>query len=103
MTVSLVMLFLDYGYKNKVGIAWRYIEYIVDHYDGAIAYADKYIGGFLKTVDELNLRNNTIIILTSYHVTALFEHGIILRRQHGGGTDQSIKVIPSWTLKLKKS
>ena len=84
--------FLDYNYDKKVRVTQEDIQYIIDNYDGSIACSDKYIGDFLQKIDELGLKDNTIIILTSYHGTPLFEHGIILRRQHGGVTDGTIRV-----------
>ncbi len=84
--------FLDYNYDKKVKVTGRDIGYIVDNYDGSIAYADKCIGDLLKKIEEWGLKDNTIIIVTSYHGTPLFEHGIILRRQHGGVTDGTIRV-----------
>ncbi len=84
--------FLDYDYKEKVEITNKDIEYIIDNYDGSIAYADKYIGEFLRKIDELHLRDNTVVILTSYHGVPLFEHGIILRRRQGGCTEGVINV-----------
>lgn len=84
--------FLDYEYTKKVKITDKDIEYIIAHYDASISYADKYIGEFLEKLDKLSLRDSTIVILTSYHGTSLFEHGIILRRLHGGGTEDVIRV-----------
>lgn len=84
--------FLDYSYKKKVKVTNNDIEYIIDNYDGSIAYADKCIGDFLKEIEEFGLKDNTIIILTSYHGTPLFKHGVILRRQHSGVTEGTIRV-----------
>lgn len=84
--------YLDYSYEKRVKVAKKDIQYIIDNYDGSIAWADKSIGDFLQKIDGLGLKDNTIVILTSYHGTPLFEHGIILRRQHGGVTDGTIRV-----------
>lgn len=84
--------FLDYNYKNKVKVTSGDINYLIDNYDGSITYADESIGNLLRKIDEMGLKNNTIIILTSYHGTPLYEHGIILRRFHGGVTEGSIRV-----------
>lgn len=84
--------FLDYEHKKKSRVTEEDIDYIIAQYDGSVAHADRYIGVFLKKLKELGVDDNTIIILTSYHGTPLFEHGIILRRKHGGGTDGTVRV-----------
>jgi len=83
---------IDYDRKTRVDITDEDISYIKDQYDGSIAYADKYIGDFLAGLDKLGLRDNTIVIFTSYHGTPLFEHGIILRRKQGGLFEGVIRV-----------
>lgn len=84
--------FLDYDYKKKVKITDRDIDYIIARYDASITYGDGYIGQFLKKIKEFGLEDNTIVILTSYHGTPLFEHGIILRRKHGSCAEGVIHI-----------
>jgi arylsulfatase A-like enzyme len=52
----------------------------VDQYDGEIRYVDDQIGHFLKKLEDENLINNTIIIITSDHGEGFFERGF---RGHG--------------------
>lgn len=47
----------------------------IDLYDGAIRYVDHYIGQLILALKELDLYNNTLIILTSDHGEALGQHG----------------------------
>ncbi|OGL41542.1 MAG: hypothetical protein A3C43_00125 [Candidatus Schekmanbacteria bacterium RIFCSPHIGHO2_02_FULL_38_11] len=49
-------------------------------YDGEIEFTDLNIGELLKTVDELNLTKNTLVILLSDHGEAFLEHG---NKEHG--------------------
>tara|TARA_B100001093_G_scaffold84054_2_gene75585 strand:- start:1482 stop:2912 length:1431 start_codon:yes stop_codon:yes gene_type:complete len=46
------------------------------HYAGCVTYADALIGRILDKVDQLNLRNNTIIVLWGDHGWHLGEHAI---------------------------
>ena len=84
--------FLDYDFKNSVEIHYEDIRHIIDLYDAEIRYADSAIGEFLNKLDELGISDNTIVVLTSSHGVPLFEHGIILRRKHGGPTEDIIRV-----------
>ncbi len=84
--------YLDYEYKNNVKVTTKDIEYIISQYDGSVSCADQYLGKFLQHLEQLNLKENTIIILTSYHGTPLFEQGIILRRYQGGGAEGVVRV-----------
>ncbi len=46
-------------------------------YDGNMAYVDNLVAEILKYLEENNLQQKTIIILTADHGEALFEHGYI--------------------------
>jgi arylsulfatase A-like enzyme/Flp pilus assembly protein TadD len=49
-------------------------------YDGAIAAADAGVGAILKTLDDLQVRGRTAVIVTADHGEALGDHG---EREHG--------------------
>ncbi|MEW5801908.1 MAG: sulfatase-like hydrolase/transferase [bacterium] len=49
-------------------------------YDGEIAYTDACLGQFIGKMDELNLRDNTLLVLTADHGEGLGEHG---EKTHG--------------------
>ncbi len=44
-------------------------------YSGETTMADKWLGGFLKKVDDLKLRDDTMVVLLSDHGFAFGEHG----------------------------
>ena len=44
-------------------------------YSGEATMADNWLGGFLKKVDDLKLRDNTMLVLLSDHGFAFGEHG----------------------------
>lgn len=68
----------------------RDIYHLVALYDGEITYADAQIGRLSERLEELNLVNNTLIIITSDHGEEFFEHGGL---KHGYTVyDEVIKV-----------
>jgi arylsulfatase A-like enzyme len=58
----------------------RHAEWIHGVYDASIATGDHYLGRILTRLDELGLRNTTVVALTSDHGEELFDHG---RLAHG--------------------
>jgi len=52
------------------------IEYVIAQYDAEITYVDEKFGELLATLEELNILNDTLIILTSDHGESLGEHNI---------------------------
>jgi len=46
-----------------------------DLYDGEIAYTDACLGQLIRKMEELNLRENTLLVLTADHGEGLGEHG----------------------------
>jgi len=52
------------------------IEYVIAQYDAEITYVDEQFGKLISTLKELNILDDTLIILTSDHGESLGEHGI---------------------------
>ena len=50
-------------------------EYADDPYDGEIAYADSQLGKLLELLEELQVRDRTLVIMTADHGEGLGEHG----------------------------
>ncbi|MBI4516915.1 MAG: sulfatase [Deltaproteobacteria bacterium] len=48
----------------------------VANYDAAIAYTDEALGGFVRTLAELNLTRRTLLVVTSDHGEEFYEHGV---------------------------
>ena len=63
----------------------------IRRYDSEIAYADFHIAKLLAKIDELGLRNTTLVALTSDHGESLGEHGYV---GHGRSLSQGIVAIP---------
>jgi arylsulfatase A-like enzyme/Flp pilus assembly protein TadD len=51
-----------------------------ERYEAEIAFADRELGRVVKTLDELKLRDDTLIVMTSDHGESLGDHG---ERTHG--------------------
>ncbi|MFT7668907.1 MAG: arylsulfatase A-like enzyme [Planctomycetota bacterium] len=52
-------------------------EWMSDRYDASIGTGDVYVGRILSLLDELMLRENTIIVITSDHGEELLDHGML--------------------------
>ncbi|MGH7337333.1 MAG: sulfatase, partial [Myxococcota bacterium] len=50
-------------------------EYASDPYDGEIAYADSQIGALLAELDDLGVRDRTLLVYAADHGEGLGEHG----------------------------
>lgn len=57
-------------------LAWNDVKTITDLYDSGVAYTDDGLGLLLERVSELDLSDNTLVILTSDHGEALGEHSL---------------------------
>jgi arylsulfatase A-like enzyme len=53
----------------------RDLEHLIALYDGEIAATDAHVGELLATLDELDVARSTLVVLTSDHGDAFFEHG----------------------------
>ena len=51
------------------------LEYTIAMYDAEIAYTDDQIARLLDTLDELGVRENTVIVITADHGDEFMDHG----------------------------
>jgi len=65
---------------NASKLTPKEIDYIIAVYDGGINYVDEQLGKIFDKLDQLDIDDNTIIIVTSDHGEAFKEHG---RLRHG--------------------
>jgi arylsulfatase A-like enzyme len=56
-------------------MAARERRHLVALYDGEIAWTDSIVGRILQTLDQLGLRERTLVVLTSDHGEEFLEHG----------------------------
>ncbi len=64
----------NYGSKPE---QWKKLNAI---YHGLVAQVDKAVGGILATLDEMGLRDNTIIVFTSDHGEMMSSHGMFAKQ-----------------------
>ncbi|MGB3729698.1 MAG: sulfatase-like hydrolase/transferase [Thermodesulfobacteriota bacterium] len=74
--------------RNKDTLSTDDLDYVNNLYDEEISYTDKYIGKLLDSLNDLEIDDNTIIILTSDHGEELME-----RDRFGHGTTLYQEVI----------
>ncbi len=55
-------------------------EYVSNLYDAGVAYTDHLLGEFWKTVEELGLAEDLLVVIFSDHGEAFMEHGYISHR-----------------------
>jgi arylsulfatase A-like enzyme len=58
----------------------RDLEHLIALYDGEIAWTDEHVGRILAELERRELLDTSIIVLTSDHGTAFFEHGLKAHR-----------------------
>jgi arylsulfatase A-like enzyme len=73
--------YLVYVNSRHVKLKDDDVKYVISLYDGGVAYVDECIGGLIRSIKDLGLYENSLIILTSDHGEEFGEHGAFL---HGG-------------------
>ena len=66
---------LDPALRSQWPITPRERQNMVARYDGEIRFVDEQIGRLLEELERLNLRTNTIVVVTSDHGEEFEEHG----------------------------
>lgn len=91
--------------KNPDSISNTDIKKLIDLYDGSINYADYCIGNFLSTIEDMNVLDNSLIILTADHGDAFGEHGEFGHGERKANLYDEIIHIPLiiQTLKVKEN
>ncbi len=65
------------------------LAYVRDLYDGCINYADDALGSFLLWLDNEDLFDETLVVVTSDHGEQFGEHGSVL---HGRGYEETVRI-----------
>ena len=68
---------------NKAGtpLLNQDLQYIIDLYDGGILYTDHHVGQLLEKLKELEIYDETMIVVTADHGEEFREHGHFLHEQ----------------------
>ncbi|MBI4803536.1 MAG: sulfatase [Elusimicrobia bacterium] len=86
-------LYEDFRLKKKIAtLDKKDVDYIVSQYDGAVLYADSYIGVLLSEIEAQGLKDKTLILFAASAGEALMDHGTIISSFHGGLYDEGIHV-----------
>ncbi len=54
---------------------------LIAQYDSGIRFVDEEFGRLLRILEDLNLAENTLVIVTSDHGEAFFEHGLLMHQE----------------------
>lgn len=61
--------------RNKANLSTEDIEYVKDIYDEEISYTDDYVGMIIDALEDQELKQDTVIIITSDHGEEFMERG----------------------------
>ena len=64
-----------FGNKRYGNVSKDIIDYLIKLYDAEIMYVDSHIGKLLRKLDELGIKDDTLIIITADHGEEFYEHG----------------------------
>ncbi len=73
--------YLKHLHKNRIELPREEINYLKALYDGGVAFTDAQIGKLFEKLHQLNLYDNSLIILTADHGEEFQEHGGMLHYQ----------------------
>jgi arylsulfatase A-like enzyme len=73
--INITIEFVDAVNNETINITPEDIEHIMAMYDAQILSVDHSLGNFIEQLNELNILNNTILIITSDHGEEFGEHG----------------------------
>ena len=82
--------------------------HVIDLYDGGIRATDRHVGRFLEYLDELGLRDEVVVAVTSDHGEELGEHSERFAFDHGHSLKDNLLLVPliindptrSWPIKV---
>lgn len=61
-------------WREEIRLAPKDVAYLSGCYDGEVAFSDAQVGHLLDALSEMNLMENTIVIVTADHGEILYEH-----------------------------
>lgn len=67
--------------KRYSNVSMNTVEYMIKLYDTEIFYLDHHLAKLFNKLDELGIKNNTIIVITSDHGEEFYEHGGFMHGQ----------------------
>lgn len=70
------------------------LRYLESLYDGGILESDRHVGGFLDYLEEIGLRDKTVVVVTSDHGEEMGEHYPAFAADHGHSLRDSMLQVP---------
>lgn len=70
--------YLAYVNRKQIKIEENDLNYIISLYDNGIAYMDKCIGGLFEILKNMDIFDNSLLIITADHGEEFQEHGYML-------------------------
>jgi len=74
----------------------RDLEHLVARYDGAIRFVDSELARLVERLDELDLEENTLVVVTGDHGEEFYEHGMKTHRHQLFLESVSVPLILRW-------
>lgn len=78
------------------GMPKRDLDHLLALYDGGIAWTDSEVGRFLDGLEELGLKENTLVIISSDHGEEFFEHGMKTHRKQLYRESVHVPLVMRW-------
>jgi arylsulfatase A-like enzyme len=72
------------------------LKWLVDGYDGSIAYADYHVGLVLEQLEQLGVLDDTVVIVSADHGDCFGEHGIYKNHPIADEAVHNIPMIVRW-------
>jgi arylsulfatase A-like enzyme len=91
---SYELAFLDSVRNGEVVLTRAEREYIRALYDGDILSTDRYVGRFLEILEDLGLRNRTVVVVTSDHGEEMGDEFELFIGGHGHSMRDNLLMVP---------
>lgn len=76
---------------RRIPLSRADVEHLRAHYDGAVTYADTWLGLFVEALERAGVRERTLLVVAGDHGEELGEHG---RFGHGGQVHDALLHVP---------
>jgi arylsulfatase A-like enzyme len=91
---SFELAFLDSVRSGEIALTPEERDYIRALYDGDILSTDRYVGEFLETLEDLGLRDRTVVVVTSDHGEEMGDQFELFIGGHGHSMRDNLLMVP---------
>jgi arylsulfatase A-like enzyme len=89
------------GVFNFLYYSKEELPVVINHYDNALHYVDKQVGKLTHFLSEAGLLDNTLLVITSDHGEAFYEHGLVTHGKTLFEEESRVPLIFHWPKKLE--